>query len=120
MAVRHEAGALTERLHFQQRDVGNDGWGNPVPAGDWRTQFTVAAGIEALKGGEPVIAARLEGQQPCVIVVRRSRAALAVTTDWRIVDSRDASRVWAITAPPLDPDSGREWLDILATLGGAS
>lgn len=112
------AGDLRERVHFQSREAVDDGAGNEI-SGPWATRFTVAAGFKALRGGEQVMAARLESQQPYIITVRQSSVTRQATTDWRLVDARRPARIFAISAI-TDPDQLGVWLDILATEGGAS
>ncbi|WP_371346228.1 phage head closure protein [Ancylobacter sp. IITR112] len=115
MSRQTGAGRLRERVHFQSRTVVDDGYGNT--RGAWVTRFTVAAGLRPLRGGEQVMASRLQGVQPYVLTVRQSSQTREVASDWRVVDARDASRVFAITAPPTDPDALGLWLDILVTQG---
>lgn len=108
-------GALRDRLHFQKRGDGDDGWGNPIPGGgDWATQFTQSAHLRPRTGGEEVTAARLGGRQPYVVTVRNTAAMREITTNWRLVDVRDASRVLSVLSPPTDPDGKRQWLEFLA------
>ena len=105
------AGSLRERLAFQRRSVGDDGYNNEV-AGDFETIFVEPAGMVAKVGGESVMAARLVGRQPYIVTVRQSARTRAVTADWRIVDARDERRVFNIRAIH-DPDGKRAWLDML-------
>lgn len=112
------AGALRERVHCQFAAALDDGWGNPLPgAGEFATQFTVAAGMKPRTGGEEIDAARLGGRQPFVVTVRNSSQTRQITTAWRLVDARDASRVFAVTSPPADPDGKNQWLEFLAVEG---
>lgn len=114
------AGALRERLHFQKRLDGDDGWGNPVSgAGEWVTQFTAYAGLRPLRGSEAVMADRLDGLQPYVVTIRHQRAALDVTSSWRLVDARNPNRTFAIKSPLADPDGKNQWLEFLASVGMA-
>lgn len=105
------AGSLRERLAFQRRSVGDDGYNNEV-AGDFETIFVEPAGMVAKVGGESVMAARLVGRQPYIVTVRQSERTRAVTPDWRIVDARDERRIFNIRAIH-DPDGRRAWLDML-------
>lgn len=114
------AGALRERVHFQSRSMADDGFGQVLPAGEFETRFTVWASYLALRGSEAVQASRLQGKQPFIISVRRSSQTLQANEAWQLVDARDASKVFAITAPPTDPDGKRAWLDFLVVLGGLS
>lgn len=121
MPTETGAGALRHRLEFQSRGDGSDGFGGVVEGGGaWATEFTLSAEMRPLRGSESVIAARLAGQQPYVVRVRRSRQTDRITPAWRLVDARDPTRVFAITAPPTDPDGKRAWLDILVTEGTPS
>jgi head-tail adaptor len=111
------AGALRERFAFQKRGQGNDGLGGSGAFGAWETQFTVSAGLHPLRGSEAVMGDRLAGRQPYIVTVRQSSQTCQVGTDWQIVDERNPDRVFAISAPPVDPLGDRAWLEILATEG---
>ncbi len=111
---------MRERLHFQRRGVGDDGLGHQVPSGPFATVFTVSAAMRPLQGTEAVMASRLQGRQPYVVTVRKSSQTAPVTAAWRLVDARNADRVFAIAAPPADPDGRNAWLEILVTEGGVS
>lgn len=111
------AGDLRERLHFQRRAIGDDGFGGEA-TGEFETVFTCAARRRPLKGGEGVMASRLNGVQPYIVTVRQSSQTRSVTTAWRIVDARNPRRVMNITAIS-DPDGRRAWFDILAIEGGS-
>lgn len=108
---------LRDRVHFQQRGVIDDGAGNEV-SGPWATQFTVAAAFRPLRGGEAVMGARLEGRQPYIVTVRQSSQTRQVSTDWQMIDARDASRIFNVRAAS-DPDGLRAWLEILVEQGVA-
>lgn len=113
------AGALRERVHCQFAASLDDGWGNPLPgAGEFATQFTVSAGMKPRTGGEEVDAARLGGRQPYVVTVRNTSQTRQITTAWRLVDARDANRIFAVTSPPADPDGKNAWLEFLVVEGG--
>jgi len=118
MTDKRGAGKLREKLLFQRRALVDDGFGNEV-AGDWETQFTAAADLIPLRGGEPVIASRLVGVQPFIVRIRSCSAALAVDPSWRAVDARQASRIFNITAA-VDPDNKNAWIDMMATQGVAT
>lgn len=112
------AGALRERVHCQMAAALDDGWGTPLPgAGEFATQFTIAAGMKPRTGGEGVDAARLGGTQPFVVTVRNTSQTRKITTAWRLVDARDENRVFAVTSPPADPDGKNQWLEFLVVEG---
>ncbi len=112
------AGQLRGRAHFQKREVVDDGAGNEV-SGEFVTQFTAAVGFKAKLGGEEVMAARLDGIQPYVVTVYQSPQSRLVDPEWRIVDARDPSRIFAITAIH-DPDQRGAMFEMLVKQGEPS
>ncbi|MDX0512565.1 head-tail adaptor protein [Sinorhizobium medicae] len=118
MAKKPSAGRMHQRLHFQKREAIDDGAGNEV-SGPYETVFTSAAELIPLRGGEPVQAARLVGVQPYTVRIRSCAAAREVTTAWRIVDARNASRVMNIRTV-TNPDQKNAWLDLLVDDGAAT
>ncbi|RVL12616.1 head-tail adaptor protein [Sinorhizobium meliloti] len=118
MAKKPSAGRMHQRLHFQKRSIVDDSYGNEV-AGPFETVFTTAAELIPLRGGEPVQAARLVGVQPYTLRIRSCVAAREVTTSWRIVDARNASRVMNIRTVS-NPDQKNAWLDLLVDDGVAT
>lgn len=118
MARKTGAGSMREKLHFQRRGVLDDGYGNET-AGPFETVFTDAAEVIPLKGGDNVQGARLTGVQPFIVRVHGSARTRAVGAEWQIVDARSGA-VYAITAPPINPDQKNAYIDIMATMGVAS
>lgn len=122
MARQPRAGLLRGRVHLQQRTTEPDPWGGDPRPGDYATVATVAAEFMPLRGGEAVVASRLQGIQPYIVRVRQSSQTRQVKTDWRLVDARApappaaGSRVFAIKAI-TDPDQKRQWLDLLVQEG---
>lgn len=80
------AGALNDRLRFESPTEIVDAYGGAVQG--WTTEFTVAADMTFLRGGETVMQARLAGRQVIAARIRRSRDALRIREDWRAVDAR--------------------------------
>lgn len=109
---------LREKLHFQRREIVDDGYGNEV-SGDFATVFTAAAELIPLTGSEPVIAARLTGVQPYIIRIRSHVAAREVATSWRAVDARNGARVFNITSA-ANIDEKNAYIDMMATQGVAA
>lgn len=106
------AGRLDRRVTFQKRTVASDGYGGERST--WADQFTVWGGFVHLRGGETVLAERLEGVHPAVIRVRRSTDTATVTTDWRVKDANDV--VYAIRdVAPVE----RSHIDFLVASGTA-
>lgn len=113
------AGDLRHRIGFFRRPVTSDGYGNTEGPYPDDPTYECAAAVAVKFGGETVLAARLAGQATATITVRRSAAALAITTDWRAKDMRDGT-IWNIRSGPVDPDDGRMWLEFLCQSGGAA
>lgn len=108
------SGQLRERMTFALRTAGaDDGYGNFEAA--WADQFTAAARIMPLKGGEDVMANRLAGTQPVIITVRSSSDSRLIAPNWKATDAR-AGTVYNIRSiANMDEKNG--YLDLLATAG---
>lgn len=126
MAKTPTAGALRGRVHFQKRATTESPWlPGQTTEGDFETVFTCAAEFVPLRGSETVIASRLQGVQPYIVRVRQSSQTRQVDETWRVVDARAPqppdvkARVFAIKAPPTDPDQKRTRLEILCEQGVA-
>ncbi len=116
MATRR-AGQLRTRIHLQARSISDDGFGNPV-SGPFETKHLAWAKFQYLRGGEEVMAGRLAGKQPAIILIRRRDfASQEITTAWRIIGNDGA--LWNIRAI-TDPDDKGAWLEILAEKGVAT
>lgn len=109
------AGAMRDRLRFEKRVEIEDGAGNTV--GDWASQFVRSAEIRPLKGTESVIAARLQGTQPALVMVRFDSQTETITPEWRAVDTRDGT-IYAIQTA-ADMERRREWITMMCVAGGA-
>jgi len=113
-----DAGDLHYRVNCQEKVGGADELGNLVPsAGDWKTQFSVRAAYRHLRGGESVIAARLEGHHTQVITVRASSQTRQITTDWRLVDARDGT---VFNVRDVTAETDRQWISLLCERGVAA
>lgn len=110
------AGGLRARLVFQRRTVSDDGFGNPV-TGDFADVFACWGELVPRFGGEAVINARLQGSQPYTVRIRQSAEARHVGPEWRVVDERDRSRVFAITSPLADMTQRGAYLEFMAIAG---
>lgn len=114
-----EAGKLTERIVLAARqemnpDSPND-YGNTTSA--WVDQGTIAAQFVFLRGGEAVMAGRLQGRQPVVVRVRATALTRSVTPDWRVTDERRGT-VYAVRGVTETPD--RAAIEILCESGAAA
>jgi head-tail adaptor len=113
------AGMLRERVLCQKKGQATDELGNPVPGGsEWATQFSVRAGFRPRNGGETALAGRLQGVQPYIVTLRSSENTRQITAEWRLVDARDATRIFAVRSLS-DPDGKRQWLELLVEQGAA-
>lgn len=115
MAKKPSAGDLFERVAFDARPSASDGHGNYD--GEFVEQFQRRAGFTFLRGGETVMASRLEGRQPVVVLVRSDTSTRQIDTDWRMRDVR-TSIVYAVRS--IIPSDDRLWLNITVEAGVAS
>lgn len=86
MARTRSAGDLFHLVAFDQRQAIDRGDG--VTVGEWQERFQARAGYTDLRGGEGVMAGRLQGQHTQVIFVRARPDTLQAFPDWRIRDVR--------------------------------
>ncbi len=113
------AGKLNRRLRFDAPAPlpGGDGAGNFEQG--WQARCTVAASVQPRYGSEAVMAARLTGQQPVTITVRRSTLTRDIGPGWRAVDTR-SGEVYAITSPAADMAQDGAALEMMAVSGRAA
>jgi SPP1 family predicted phage head-tail adaptor len=106
------AGTLRERVSFAVRGEVDDGYGNTV--GGWVERFQDAASYVHMRGGEGVLAARLENRHPLVLRVRASTRTRDVTAEWRVTDTRTGAE-YAIKDVTATVDN--KWIDLLCERG---
>lgn len=111
MADAMSAGRLTERIRFERR--GLDANGDAL--GEFAELFSMAACIVNLRGGEAVMAQRLENKQTVVITVRNCAQVRGLTTADRAVDARTGQPydIADINPRGLVAAEQRAWRDIL-------
>jgi len=106
MAQKTGAGPLREVLIAQRRVEQEDEYGNTQ--GAWVEQCRFNASVEPRRGGEAVIAGRLQGTVTYIVTARFSTAAALVHPDWRLVDARSGQtyniRTWV-------PRPRRDYID---------
>jgi len=113
------AGQIKDRITLQAHGVFNDGYGNEI-FGLWEDKFTVSARVIAARGRETATTQYLHGLNPVDDWVRWLEQTKTNQIEWRAVDVRDPSRVFAILSV-TDPKEYRRQLRLLScTLGGAS
>lgn len=104
-----DPGDLRESFRVERRAADANG----DRTGAWATLIaTASAEVKMLRGGEPVLAQRLEGVQPAVIRVYSWSTMRTVTTADRLVDNR-SDLEWSIQA--VTPTADGMWIDFLAT-----
>lgn len=114
------AGGMTIRVLCQKEVDATDEFGNPVPCGGgWTTQFMALGAFKPSKGGEAVIAGRLQGVQPYVVTIWQSDSARLITPGWRLVDADNPIRIFNIRSL-FDPDGRRQKLELLVEQGVAT
>ena len=106
MAQTKGAGPLREVLIAQRREDVEDDYGNTQ--GAWVEQCRFNASVDARRGGEAVIAGRLQGTVAYMVRTRYSASAAAVSPDWRLVDARSGA-VYAIRT--WGPRPRRDYID---------
>lgn len=109
------ANDLYYKVNCQKRVAQSDEYGNTVS--DFATQFAVRAAYRHLRGGETVIASRLESKHPVVITVRASSQTRQISSDWRLVDARDGTE-WAVR--DVTPETDRQFISFLCESGVAA
>ncbi|MDB5597381.1 MAG: phage head-tail adaptor [Hyphomicrobiales bacterium] len=111
------AGNLRDRVRFEARAVVGDDYGNPG-AGDFEAQFSRSVEIKPMRGGEDILAARIQGTQPILIRTRYDSQTARITPEWRAIDVRDGT-VYAIRTA-VDMDRRHEWIELMAIAGIAA
>ena len=115
MAKLRSAGDLYYRVAFDQRVEADRGDG--VTVGNWVEQFQVRAGYTHLRGGEAVMAGRLQGKHSQIIFIRASLQAGRIGTDWQ---ARDIRTGVAFNIREITRTDDRQWLDLLCESGVAT
>ena len=110
-----EANDLTQRVALDARADADDGMGNT--RSDWVEQFQCRAAYRHLRGGETVLAGRLEGRHVQVIWVRASSETRQVTTDWRVRDVRSGQK---FNIRDVTHENDRQWISLLVESGVAT
>lgn len=112
-----DASELRERVRFERRADSSDGYGNTL--GTWATVVTSRkARLLPTRGGEEVLASRLTGTGLWDLTVRRDTDTATVVVGDRIVDERDATRIWNIRWI-ADLEGRNRWLTMTAESGVA-
>jgi hypothetical protein len=106
--------SLRDRVRFEQRALDK----NQIPAGPFVELTTEPAELVGLRGGETVMAGRLEGHGPVSIVVRYHRTTALIDASCRAVDTRSVAQGGTGATFKISsavPRPRRDFIDILAT-----
>lgn len=111
-----QGGALDHRATFQRSVQSRDEDGQLIQG--WHDEATVWASVRYLRGGESVMAARMQSRTPAILTIRSSGKARQVTSEWR-VQTRDRSgteRLFEVKEDPR-PTEGGGFLEMLVEAG---
>nr|WP_313011930.1 phage head closure protein [Brucella intermedia] len=114
--ARITANALRDRVRLEKREEIDDGYGNTY--GQWVPQFERDACILPSKGGETVIASRLQSVQPALIIVRFDTETATITPTWRLIETRSGTVYNIRTA--ADMERRRRFITLLCESGVAT
>lgn len=115
------AGQLRELITVQRAGDTKDQYGN-AQTGAWAAVTgleDVPAQVRPARGQERVGAEGITATAMFEIRLRWTAAAAGIRINDRIIDARDASRVFNVKAPPLNYDQRTRFITIMAEAGGA-
>jgi head-tail adaptor len=118
-APQTPAGDLKWRVRFDKQVAVEDPFGGTAN-NQWQEQFSRAAAIIPMMGGEPVMAQRLTGTQPVLIKVRFDSLTRTIVTSWRAVEMLNGVpvRYYGIKTAE-DMERSREFITMMAIAGDA-
>lgn len=108
------SGDLREKFTIRRATLTDDQWGGQTET--WSEYLTCAASITLSRGGETVIAARLQAQQPAILRIRTSAAARDIKPTDKAVNAR-TGEVWNIKEYPREARDSRGYLEFLIQSG---
>lgn len=113
------AGNLREKVTFQRRGTGSDGAGNFTTAfADLAGAIDVPAQLRPVRQAE---AGTNQGVRPVLqleVLVRWTSALAGIQVGDRMRDAR-TSAIYAVVAPPANPDQRTRELRLIVEAGGA-
>lgn len=108
--------SLFHEVAFDQRkETGGDGAGNIE--GDWVERFRCRVEFIQLRGGEAVLAGRLQGRHSQVIRVRISEHSVLITAGWQ---ARDIRRGTAFNIRDIEFEENRQFISLTCESGVAT
>lgn len=114
MAKKPDAGELFYSIAFGKREEITDEYGNTQ--GAFVEAFHQRAAYIHLRGGESVMAGRLEGKHTQIVRVRASAQARQITSDWYAQDVRTGEY---LAIQDVTPGLDRQFIDLLCENGVA-
>lgn len=113
-----KASDLRFRVRFDRQVSTDDPAGGTLTS--WQEQFSRRADIKPMRGSEPVIAQRLTGVQPVLIIVRSDSQTRSINTSWRAVEllNDQPVRYYALKTAE-DMERSRQFITMLAEAGSA-
>lgn len=111
-------GDLRERF-IVQRNVAVPDWTGHPGEPNWQDQFTVWGGIQFMRGGEAVIAARLTARQPAIMTVRVSAQTKGILPTDRVKNAR-TGELFNIREQPRVSKDNRGFLEVLVEAGASA
>ncbi len=114
MAKKPGAGDLFCSVAFGKREEVDDGYGNT--RGAFVEEVSTRAAYIHLRGGESVLAGRLEGKHTQVIRVRSTSRTRQITPDWYAQDKRTLTY---FAVRDVTPGLDRQFIDLLCERGVA-
>lgn len=107
-----KGGKLTEALAFDAPSDVPDGYGGVETT--WAEQFATRGRFIHGKGTEKFDAGKMEGHHPVTVEIRSNANSRAVTTDYRMRDTRN-SKTFNVVSAHVQPD--RRWIELTAIEG---
>lgn len=108
------SGDLREKFTIRRATLADDGHGGKIET--WADYLTCAAEITFSRGGETVIAARLQAQQPAILRIRTSALARGILPTDKAVNAR-TGEVFNIREYPREARDSRGYLEFLVQAG---
>lgn len=109
-----KAGSLNDRVCFERRIDEPDGAGSFESR--WSEHWTCAAGIKDMRGGEDVLARRLNSVKPAIITVRDCELSRCIDSNFR---ARDVRRGTIYNVRDVTPSRLTGFIDLLCESGTA-
>lgn len=106
------AGDLTKRASFRRPIEARDTNGNPIQG--YPEAFKAWVNLKPLRGGESVMASRMQSRAPAIVTFRSSSQAREVTSDWQVVID---GRIYEAKEDPRETQD-RAYLEMLVEAGG--